>query len=56
MTHTKVIYEIFDPSGKTIASFDTRKKAKAFITKKNENVPSWHYDELHKMGAKVVNT
>lgn len=56
MSNSKVIYEVFDPSGQIIASFTDRKEAKEFIEKKNANVPSWHYDELHKMGAKVVKT
>lgn len=56
MSNDKVIYEIFDPSGEIIASFDSRKEAKEFINMKNADVPSWHYDELHKMGAKVVKT
>lgn len=51
-----VVYEVFDPSGKKQATFANRKDAKEYVNRKNQDTPSWHYDELWKIGASVVNT
>lgn len=51
----KVVYEIYSPEGYAIRSYSNRKQAKAFIEGLNFNIPSWHYDELYRMGTKVIN-
>ena len=50
----KVVYEIYSPEGYVIRSYSDRKQAKAFVEGLNFNTPSWHYDKLYRIGAKVV--
>lgn len=49
----QVVYIVYRPDGSMYDEFSTREQAKKFIETKNHDIPSWHYDELWKMGAAV---
>ena len=50
----KVVYAIYSPAGWTIRTYDNRKQAYAFLEGLNWYIPEWHYDELYKIQAIVV--
>lgn len=50
----KVVYQIYSPAGWVVRTYTDRKQAKAFLDGINWHTPEWHYDELYKMAAIVV--
>ena len=50
----KVVYKIYAPAGYTVRTYSDRKQAKAFLDGINWFIPEWHYNELYKMAAIVV--
>ena len=54
MDNKKIVYHVYSPEGWIVRTYSDRKQAKAFLNGINWNIPKWHYDELYKMGAEVV--
>ena len=49
-----IAYKIFNPNGEWIASSNSRANVKHTLKALNQDVPSWHYDELYKQSAYIV--
>ena len=49
-----IVYKVYSPDGVFVRAYDNRDMAKAFLDGINFNIPSWHYNELYKMAAEVV--
>ena len=53
----KIIWLVYAPNKNNsivVAAFTKRRDAKKYITKLNQDIPSWHYNELYKIGAITV--
>lgn len=50
----KVVYNIYAPEGYVVRTYSDRKQAKAFLDGINWFIPEWHYDEIYKIAATIV--